>query len=526
MILTGRIGVALSTWDRATQSHNLLGLYKATLMVDGTTVFVKTYDEISYSINSQGAFDYIDGGRCGGRGTLSVLYRREGNHIDFYDGEGVLNSNTFAHDTIYTISINAEDYHGNSTNRSFKARFNSPPQIMNCTVDAYNNLHVSTHYNSDQPVRLDIFQQENNTWRQVTSSLLPGNRYDGSIELPDTGAGNHRYRVSLTGADSSSSAVHELRILHPINTKSESPGLSLSTELSHDCLITNVRSESALASLPLLTIIADGDTIDTAIPTTPLSDTSWIAAVPFPQNGKNDLTIIAHALSATMTPVDEESRISFHAVDKRSCWTVCSEDELFAVDVTPASLYRPAPVTVTPCNANGSKGLKRISQAYNVTWGDLPLQRACVIRLDCRTEVPEKSALFVSQNGSTWRYLSNDIKNGVARGEWGGGGIFGVFNDPYAPYVSPTSPAHGSTITNPRPIISARIQDSGSGIAGSGGINMSIDNIPIYGEYDYEAKTVSYRLHNPLASGKHTVTLSVSDRLDNTTEKSWQFTVK
>ena len=98
--------------------------------------------------------------------------------------------------------------------------------------------------------------------------------------------------------------------------------------------------------------------------------------------------------------------------------------------------------------------------------------------------------------------------------------------DRLKPYVRASTPRPGSTIKSRRPLLRARVQDKGSGIEGSDSISMSIDGIAIYGEYDYEADWVSYRLHNPLSYGNHTVKVTVTDRMGNSQTRSWKFRIE
>ena len=89
----------------------------------------------------------------------------------------------------------------------------------------------------------------------------------------------------------------------------------------------------------------------------------------------------------------------------------------------------------------------------------------------------------------------------------------------------PSLPKPGSIIKSTKPVLKAGIRDDGSGIEGSNNIEMSIDGIAIYGEYDYEAHFVSYELHNPLRAGTHTVKVTVTDRVGNSKKSEWTFKI-
>jgi len=96
VVLTGEIGVAVSIFDRVNISNNRLGVYSLSLEVDSTMVFEKTYGKIPYHEDRFGGFDVISPKFNGGNGYLTVLFRREGNGLSIYRGDGVLSGKTLS----------------------------------------------------------------------------------------------------------------------------------------------------------------------------------------------------------------------------------------------------------------------------------------------------------------------------------------------------------------------------------------------------------------------------------------------
>ena len=192
----------------------------------------------------------------------------------------------------------------------------------------------------------------------------------------------------------------------------------------------------------------------------------------------------------------------------------------------PESLYRPAPVVVDTVSVKPSNGLVKVSRGYRVIWGDEPLKGACDVELEPDCDAPEKAALYSLSGGDEWKFLSGKHIGKKFTGSLGGSGSIAVFADTQEPDVVPVSPRPGSAITSRRPLLRAGVKDDGSGIKGSDSIIMSIDGITIYGEYDFEADRVSYRLHNPLRRGTHTVKVTVTDRVGNAKTREWKFRIK
>ncbi|HUT63029.1 MAG TPA: M23 family metallopeptidase, partial [Anaerolineae bacterium] len=95
VVLQGAVGVAVSCYDTVNLSDNHLGAYYLALSVDSTVVFSKKYDRLPYSVGNYGSLDYLSGENYGGYGYLATLFRKTGNHIDFYEGDGVLSAGRF-----------------------------------------------------------------------------------------------------------------------------------------------------------------------------------------------------------------------------------------------------------------------------------------------------------------------------------------------------------------------------------------------------------------------------------------------
>jgi len=256
-----------------------------------------------------------------------------------------------------------------------------------------------------------------------------------------------------------------------------------------------------------------------------VSETSWIASVPLPRSDHTIMRIKASAYDRSLNAVWDIAPLDFTTVSLYAPATVYAPDSLFSLTVQPSALYRPAPVLVDTVDVQAPNGLKRVTKGYRITWGDAPLKGKCSVRLTLGQEPPEGSALFMSSNGKSWGFLSN-VRNGLEfTGDIGSSGQVAVLSDTIVPYVKPLEPRPGSSIRLRRPLLKAYIEDKGAGIGGSDSIVMTIDKITVYGEYDYEANTIAYSLHNDLQPGSHTVTVMVTDRVGNTKTSSWDFRV-
>ncbi|MBN1294801.1 MAG: M23 family metallopeptidase [Candidatus Latescibacteria bacterium] len=524
-VISGKIGIAVSVWDKINNSNSLLGVYTISLSVDSTEVFSKHYTKIPYDFNGLGGLDYLSGNDFGGNGYLSALFRRQGNSIDFYSGNGELVTHPSNPSELHKINITAADHAGNSNEFSFNAVYGTHPVFLNCGFTDDSTINITGNHLSGELDRIELWRgTDSNEW--VFDRAVPAKNSEPKIfesiqtEKPMT------YKAVLVAEDSTRSIPCIIKISQKQYQDIEESILEIRPQLFHDRIFVRISSQIPLSSLPLIDLERNGVLSDNSICTIPETDTSWVASIPIHDIGHNVIRIKASAYDQYLNRIWNLVSLEFTHVEIQSKVSVYSPDSLFSVTVNPGSLYRPAPVFVDSVKVIPSNNLLPVSQGYLINWGDLPLKKASQVRLSMKEEPPEGSALFVLNKGNNWRFLSVERVGLAFVGSYGSSGSIAVFTDRQVPYIKPLAPIPGGTIQDHRPLLKAYVEDKGSGIEGSDSISMSIDNITVYGEYDFEAHTVSYRLFNELDPGQHTVTVTVTDRTGNEKTRSWSFTIR
>ncbi len=519
-VLSGRIGVAADVFDRANDANNRLGPYLVTLAVDSTVVFTKTYDRISYDEDRFGAFDNMPGALHGGGGYVSALYRQTGNTIGMYRGDGVLTEKSLTGHEPHTLTIRAVDRAGNESSFSFRVVFAGKPFFTVCECTQPGRIHVAGRHHAGTVSSVEIDRRTaNGGWERFRSIAVNESLFDVKEDL---GAENTVYRIVLVADDG---AVSRPAIIRSFGAAGASgPTLDLRTYLYNDRIVIRAQSADISSSIPVVRIVRNGEE-GALISLTPENDRSWVSAVPCGGPGRHRVAVTASIIGAGGGMTEKTAELDFIVVDSASGATVFSQDSLFTLTVPPGALYRSSTLEVNQGKARSSNGLKPMSEAYCVNWGDYPIKGSSGVRLRVSGDIPSTAALYVSGNGSNWRFLSAERDGDVFTGNLGGQGHITVMIDDTPPYLAAASPSPGRAVRDTRPLIVARLEDRGSGIAGSDAIRMTLDGIRIYGEYDYEANRVSYRPHNPLKTGKHTVDVTVRDRVGNEKSVSWDFTV-
>ncbi len=523
--LSGRIGVAVSTWDNINDSENLLGIYQISLAVDSTIVFSKRYDELSYSSDESGIFDYLSGEFYGGKGSVSALFRRTGNLLNFYEGNRILIDNNPESITYHNLHINASDFSNNQVDRTSTVALGERPIFLYCGYNGNGKLRIAGKHNSGILDHAEIWSYKNNNeWILEQNYPFYENQFDINIEIP---LPQSKHKVILVSQDSTQSLPAVLNFQHENNSSANSTGLNISTNMYHDCIVVKVSSKYLLASIPTIQVENNGILDSSVLCPVPEGETSWITSVPIPQSSDNHMLIKASAYDQSLNRINGELVIDFSVLKEFSNSLVYSPDSLLTIYSSPVTVYRSSPVTVQTENVESSNTLKKVSKGYRITLGDETLKNSLRVNLTLDSDIPEKAALFISNgNGNInnrWNFVSKERKGEIFTGNINNSGCLSVFEDSTPPTVIPSLPKPGSIVKSTKPLLRARISDEGSGIEGSNSIEMSIDGITIYGEYDYEAQYVSYQLHNPLNTGTHTVKVTVIDRVGNSKTSEWTF---
>ncbi|MFC1538116.1 hypothetical protein ACFL6H_01710 [Candidatus Latescibacterota bacterium] len=527
--LSGKIGVAASVWDTVNDSNNILGIYRVSLAVDSNIVFSKQYDTLSYLYNGQGGLDYLSGENYGGQGTISALFRREGNFLNIYDGNGILTDDDPEYADIKSISIKASDYAKNETNRTFSAKFADKPIFEYCGYTSEGNFRIAGTLNSGIIDRAELWEYvSNNEWKIADTYFIMKNKCDINFKIPQS---QSKLKVILTSEDSTESVPVILRYNHDKTSAGKTAELNVTTVLLHDRIIARINSNQILSSIPIIREEKNGATSERIICAIPTGETSWIASIPLPETGRYDNLISVSAFDIYGNTVHTGTEIDVMVLNASAQTTTYSADSLMTVEVPSGALYRSTSMIITNERVNKLNGLKQVSEGYRISLGDILLKNAISVKLELESEPPKKTALFHSNgngnsnNANNWRFISSECEGNVFYGDIAGPGCVAVLSDTTPPHVLSKSPRSGGTITTRKPQLVAYIEDKESGIEGSDSFKMSIDSIPIYAEYDYARHTISYTLHNDLSPGMHTVTLSATDRLGNTKTIEWSFRI-
>ena len=105
-------------------------------------------------------------------------------------------------------------------------------------------------------------------------------------------------------------------------------------------------------------------------------------------------------------------------------------------------------------------------------------------------------------------------------------GRFALLADERPPTVKIASPRSGTVSDGPRPLLTARVLDGGSGIGREEDVIMALNGQRLISVYDPEANRVEFQVEEDLEPGEYRLDVTARDRCGNETSTSSSFQVR
>ncbi len=137
--------------------------------------------------------------------------------------------------------------------------------------------------------------------------------------------------------------------------------------------------------------------------------------------------------------------------------------------------------------------------------------------------VPADKVHVYRQSGKGWVFCGGSLKDGKITAQLGGLGRLALMADVTPPRLSRFSPGDLDQLEDPRPVFEGTFADPGSGLASSA-VTLTIDGVVQPGIFLDDQGSFSWQPKQPLAKGRHLVTVSVSDRAGNQLTKNFAVT--
>ena len=463
----GEVGIAVDVYDRNGTYDNNYGIYSLTLSVNDVEVYKARYEKFSFNQNRLINLDRDYRLMRRNKGRFQKLYKDIENSLSFYGnytaGDGIIDLHTFQSETV-PFEVTIADYSGNLTYVRGKLELEDYAPDISFPVSKTNV--VST---SETTPELSNDQTLSKPVRQFS---IYEDYQDDFLRIVLTAN-----RDQLRPPDVNLRKNEGTRIELPVKPFSKRKFVALISlsEVEFDESL-NIQGESAdyqfrsEIPLQLVKIPRNGGTHDFE---------NSIGSITFPENGLyNDIWLRASRENGTV--VQDQYPVAGSIIH-------LGPQELF-------------------------------------------LKSSARIEINVSSTVfgRDKLALYAQSKDGRWHYIGRDrnIMDGTVSTNLSSLETVAVVLDTIPPNIWRVRPRNDSSTTSTRPEIAAWFNDEFSGMQSEDDLEMYIDSDKVIAEWDPIRNKIFYIPREPLDTGFHSVLFRAADRMGNSSEQSWNFTVE
>ncbi|MFQ5709477.1 MAG: M23 family metallopeptidase [bacterium] len=573
----GRVGLAISCYDKGGNDLNRYGVYRLRLFVDDKLRFQYEYDKFSFQNNRYIELerDYRLLRRQLGR--FYKLYKDKHNKLSNYlpnkPGAGLLRSATLSaipelqrkedHGEVdpnasatlenqiggllpglHDIRIEVSDYFGNVTTVNGGVQVGSLFNIQPILSASDRGGYLLTDVLSDdlrKIEQIDLYRFQGKRWRPIAFDWAahtnekggdtPGIEYDEPVK--SASAIKFPIRASMlriVAHDQFGTPSRPYIFARPGLGPTEAvPQVSIDYDYFDDYLRFDIKSSAVLKSLPRLVINSwSEDSIVVEIYQKALNE--YVGKLDL-----NDLTGSVHQVTLTTEDLNgvkstKIEKIVATKIRASEAKRVFSEDRNCRINFWLSSLYQPIFVRIAVDSVGAVSNPAMVGNIYEIEPRDVPLNSGAIVHLRYpASEVePEKLGVYFQSRKGRWVFVDNKL-NETNRTIWAkvlSFEKFALLRDEAPPEITHLLPANGSHLTNRTPRISFKIFDRLSGIRSEEDIVVQLDGNKLIAEYDPERRRVSYQVRSPLPRGRHRITVWAQDASKNVAQRSALFWIE
>ena len=557
----GNVGLAVSAYDKDSNSTNGFGVYALRLYVDDALRFQYRFDELSFKENKMVELerDY----RLSRRryGHFHKLYKDRHNARNHYRPNrtwaGVLTSAPLeAHPDLVTGSgtssgtrrasrgallpgrhefrIEITDYFGNTSTVTGPLQVGAAFHFTPVFNDEGDHLAVTNliTYDLTRVTELEARYYQRNQWRplpvQPLDTTQTTSEKGGKGEVPDVLADPNLFFLRKPGVVP---FILKLRARDQFGTPSypyfyldvgptpvsNAPDVEIRYDFYDDYLRLEVHSQHLLPEVPELTLYPGrSDSLPVHLHQVELK--TFVGRVPLRRlrGSYHLLRLQTRNLSGEAFSVWEN--FTAHRIAPPKSSRLAADDGLFWVEFWRGSLYQPLYGRIQIDSLSYAADPRFASSVYDVEPKDVLLNTGARVHFRYFEEetAPEKLGVYYKTRRK-WAFIDNalDPNARTISAKVFSLEKFALLRDETPPEITRIRPLHQARLTTRTPLISVNVRDRLSGIASENDIVLRLDGVKLIAEYDPERRRVFYQVKEPLARGRHEITVWAQDRCKN-----------
>jgi hypothetical protein len=483
IIVSGRIGFGVGSFDQMDGVDNKFGTYRNELYIDDELVFAAQYDKFSYAINNHFNLDRDYRQRAYGNGYIYNLFRDYGNNLWFYSSR--------------QLFAGVVDFINSATIDSNRVKPDEIVDIPQGVIKLDGGSHTFKI----------IVQDYWGNASKVTGQLI----VDGE-ELLASFQGTPA--EELYGPDPPNSEM-----LPELDDEDTTKDINLRIRFYDRFLRIRLSPRVPLLDRPVVSgWLCSGKTYQMPLTT---RAGSYIGAWPLFGCTQGPLPISIRYVTQAGDTLIQNEWIEFTTVPRGQIKSVYSDDGLCKLEFATNSLFKDIFVR-TRATAPGSNSYDVVGNYYRIYPFDVPLNKGAKISLVYpeNDSLPDKLGIYFKA-GDRMRFVGNrrDASERRISAHVTYFGTFTLVRDVEPPRLLSLSPINGSRTQQTKPLLRAVFKDELSGIAGESNRLLKLDGKKVIAEYDPEALALVYTPDEPLSRGEHTMELFLKDRSGNVTRR-------
>jgi len=555
VVVHGRIGVSIKSYDRADAAQNKMAPYRHQLLVDGTPVLTATYDRVSLADVHQVSLDRLRIKSADGAGWekgFFSLFRRSGNRLEFYEatGSGVLEYQSaqtggalnghLIDKGEHVVEITCADVAGNQSRVRLTLRANASPRIHSIRLIESGNggefieANLSDADDERLHVALSRSADGEGNWEREWVQKIRAGAGPFTWELPPSK--DRHWKLSVTDAAGSGDMRTFATGPEPVEHAEVGSALSLTRSVYAEFVDVMIRSPRPLDEPPQI-LVNPRSSEPATLELRQTDPTQYIATLPLPNKampgepGSSPPVITvsvaavsggrklqaATVLSGIRVEPGKAVRVPFAAGEVQLSFDEGSLYEAFYPQAEGVADPKPSGLVATGID-------------YDIGPGTTSFDRPILISLRKPANLDaEKLAVYVESAKGKWVFAGNerDAENDDYIGARSRQlGRFGLLLDDTPPGIYSLRPKSGSTVESRRPLLSAAIADSGSGISREDQVALFLDGRQLISIYDPDANLVTFEPLEDLSAGEHELVVIVRDNCTNETRKQSVFRIR
>jgi hypothetical protein len=524
--ICGAVGIEIKTHDTVRGIPNRYSPYGIRMQMNDSLVFQVRYDTLIFDETHFVEVDRDYQLREGGLGSFNRLWLLAGTKAtgihNLCPGNGILDLS----DGIYNVEIEVYDRNMNTSVLSFVLDvaplfqpvlhsfiMEEDGYLIRFEGDSLNQVSVQTEWISKDGtvLRPAIVRSTIQDDSSITLKVSSGNYAEGNI-----------LQLGMCSA-----RLHQARSFY-FNPQLYFPTTMSQPEVS---FIHNPRTFLCKITLPVVPLLAPRCFIQTAdqfieLETFAVNPQIHVSE-PIPFSLVERAIVVEWRFNRDPEIVCR-SPISFRLIPPHIRHEIMSRDSVVTVTFSEVAAYDTLVTWIARENPPLTESEENISGCYTLFPLEQPLKSDAVLLFKLSNPASDLEKIGIYEYDNEWEYLDDqELVEGFAlRALIENTGTFALLKDEVPPEIVDIFPGNGGNFrTGDVKYLRAMVKDELSGLKDDTSIKVTLNNNPIYAEYNAPKNYVRYKLPAPLKEGQYTLTISVTDRAHNMTTKSSTFQI-